>query len=123
VVGIAPGVSLAATVSLKLALTVFAVFVAGRLIQDNMVNPYVFARSLELPPTMVILALLLGAELMGLEGALIAVPALAALQVLVQNLYVQPLAETEQELPQDLPHLHVTFLPEDTPLPEPQERP
>lgn len=123
VVGVALGVSLAATVSLRLALTVLAVFVVGRLIQDNLVNPYVFSRSLEMPPTMVILALLLGAELMGLEGALIAVPALAALQVLVQNLYVQPLAKTEQQLPQDVPHLHATFVPEDVALPEPQERP
>jgi predicted PurR-regulated permease PerM len=123
IVGITLGVSLAATISMRLAFTVLAVFVVGRLVQDNLVNPYVFSRSLEMPPTLVILALLLGAELMGLEGALIAVPALAALQVLVQNLYVQPLAETEQAVPGEVPHLHVTFVPEEQPLPEPQERP
>ncbi|MDB5097694.1 MAG: tqsA [Cyanobacteria bacterium RYN_339] len=122
-VGVSLGVVLGATVSGRMAFTVLAIFVVGRLIQDNLINPYVFSKSLELPPTMVILALLLGAELMGLEGALIAVPLLATVQVLVQNLYMEPLAQTEQALPDEMPHLSVTFIPEDVQLPEPQDRP
>lgn len=114
VVGLALGVSLAATVSVHMVVVVLIIFAAGRLIQDNLVNPYVFSQSLELPPTLVIVALLIGAELMGLMGALIAVPLLAALQVLVQNLYVAPMEAKRVAQPAEAAReatpLGVTFL-------------
>jgi predicted PurR-regulated permease PerM len=99
VVGLTLGLSLAATVSGHLVVMVLVIFVVGRALQDNFVNPYVFSQSLEMPPTLVIVALLVGAELMGLMGALIAVPLLATLQVLVQNLYVAPMVAKEQAQP------------------------
>lgn len=114
VVGLTLGISLAATVSPHLVVVVLIIFAAGRLIQDNVVNPYVFSQSLELPPTLVIVALLVGAELMGLMGALIAVPLLATLQVLVQNLYITPMEAEKEAQPAEAARaatpLGVTFL-------------
>lgn len=89
--GALPAILVALTVSWKLALGVVVVFLVGNLIQNNVVNPFVFSKSVELPPVLVILALLVGGQLMGFAGALIAVPLAAAALVLIQNLYIEPM--------------------------------
>lgn len=86
-----PAVVLALTVSWQLALVVLAIYGVAQLIQNNVIAPVVFSRSIELSPVIVTFALLIGAELMGVAGAIIAVPLVAAIQVLVENLYVKPM--------------------------------
>ena len=89
--GAIPAVLVSLTVSWKLALVVVAIFGIGNVVQGNVVAPYVFAKSVEVSPVMILLALLIGANLFGVAGAIIAVPLMAMLQVLVQNLYVEPM--------------------------------
>lgn len=99
--GSLPAILLALSVSWKLALAVVALFLVGNLIQNNVVNPFVFSKSVELPPVIVILALLIGGQLMGFAGALVAVPLAAAAMVLIQNLYVAPM-EARAAAPDDV---------------------
>jgi predicted PurR-regulated permease PerM len=90
-IGAIPAILIALTVSWQLALIVVIIFLVGNFIQGNFVAPYVFSRSVNVSPVMITFALLIGGSLMGITGALIAVPVMAALQVLVQNLYVEPM--------------------------------
>ncbi len=52
--------------------------------------------AVHLHPFLVVVALLFGAEAFGLLGALIAVPLAAALQVVVENLYVKDVVEAAE---------------------------
>ncbi|MDB5102074.1 MAG: putative PurR-regulated permease PerM [Cyanobacteria bacterium RYN_339] len=92
ILGSIPAILLALTVSWKLALVTAAIFAVGNFLQGNFVAPYAFSRSVALSPVLVLFALLVGAELFGFAGALIAIPVLATIQVLVQNLYLAPRA-------------------------------
>jgi predicted PurR-regulated permease PerM len=55
---------------------------AWRLVQDYVNAPRIMGRSLEIPPVVQIFGVLAGAEIAGVVGALISVPAIAALRIL-----------------------------------------
>ena len=90
-VGSTFAILMALTVSWQLALVVVVIFLVGNFIQGNFVQPFVFSKTVELSPVMITFALLIGGNMMGITGAIIAVPVMAAVQVLVQNLYVEPM--------------------------------
>ncbi len=92
--GAIPAILIALTVGWQKALVVAAIFAVGNVIQGNVVAPFVFSKSIEVSPVMILLALLVGANLFGMAGAIIAVPLMAMIQVLVQNLYVLPMERT-----------------------------
>lgn len=117
--GSIPAILVALTVSWKLALVVLGIFLAGNFIQGNFVQPFVFSRSIEVSPVMIMLALLIGGQLLGIAGALIAVPVMAAIQVLIQNIYVE---QMEHNLTIALPegaHLQPPVLEEEQGPPPP----
>lgn len=63
-----------------------AVIILGALLvyqqfEDRVLTPRVYGRSLNLPPLIVLLAILCGAELLGLTGVLLALPAAAVARV------------------------------------------
>lgn len=88
VIGVIPPVLVALSVSWQTAVWALVLGYFGHFLVANFVMPIVFARSVKLSPLMITLALLVGGEAMGMFGALVAVPVAAAIQVLVQNLYV-----------------------------------
>jgi len=90
VLGATPAILIGLTVSWKLALIVFAIFAVGVFVQSNFVAPMLYSREVELPPLLITFALLVGGELMGVAGAMIAVPVLAVTLLLVENLYLAP---------------------------------
>ncbi len=96
--GAIPALLIALTVSPFKALIVLIIFAIGNVIQGNVVAPFVFARSIEVSPIMIVFALLIGSQLMGVAGAIIAVPVMAMLLVLVQNLYVEPMERAHAAL-------------------------
>jgi len=66
-------------------------------IENNVLQPFVYRRTLALHPLLVIVAVLVGASLLGILGALLALPAAATLQILVKDYYHfrrNPLART-----------------------------
>lgn len=65
------------------ALEVVILFLVVQQVEGNLVQPIVMSRSVHLDPLLVLVAILVGSELMGLIGAVLAVPFVALLQSLV----------------------------------------
>ena len=80
-------VALAAlTVSLPVCLATIGFFVAYKFFEDYVLSPKVFGKVLKLPALVTIVALLIGGALLGIVGALVALPIAAALLLLTQQL-------------------------------------
>jgi predicted PurR-regulated permease PerM len=84
-----PAVLVAGTVSLQKALLVVGFFVIQQQIENHVLVPRVMARQVGVSPVTVIVALLVGGRMLGLVGALLAVPTAAILQVIVSELLEQ----------------------------------
>lgn len=65
------------------ALEVVVLFLLVQQIEGNLVQPLVMSRSVHLDPLLVLVAILVGSELLGLFGAVLAVPFAALVQSLV----------------------------------------
>ena len=73
------------------ALVVVVIYVASHQIEAHIISPMVMARSVQLHPVMVILAVLAMGDLLGVAGVILAVPIAAVVTVLLDELYVKPL--------------------------------
>jgi predicted PurR-regulated permease PerM len=77
-----PAIAVAATVSMKKVLFVIVFFVLQQQLENHVLVPKVMQRQVGVSPVAVIVALLLGGNLLGIPGAILAVPTVAILQVL-----------------------------------------
>ena len=75
----------ALTVSLPVALATLAFYIGYRLAEDYLIVPRIMGRTVEVPAVVTVVAVLLGGALMGLIGALVAIPAAAALRLLLRE--------------------------------------
>lgn len=87
-IGAAPAVLIGWSESWQLALLVLTVNVIVHIIEGNVVSPQIVGRTLRLHPLVIILALLIGGELGGILGLLLAVPAFAVIKVVLEHLLV-----------------------------------
>lgn len=91
------GATISVTVPILLALVsdpftvvwVILAFVIIQQIEGNLLQPIVMSRAVDLHPALVIFAILIMGTLFGLVGVLLAVPLVAAFQVLVRELWVK----------------------------------
>lgn len=81
-----PAVLVALTVSPKLALAVLIFFLVQQQIENHLLVPKVMSRQVGISPVIVITALMIGGSLLGIVGAILAVPTAAILQVLFEEL-------------------------------------
>jgi predicted PurR-regulated permease PerM len=88
-----PAVLVALTVSPGLALATAVFFMAQQALENNVLVPRVMGQQVGLSAVTVIIALTIGSALLGLVGALLAVPTAAILQVLFEELVLKD-AET-----------------------------
>ncbi len=79
----------------QLALFVFLLFALEQWVESNLIVPNLLGKQVELHPLIVLFAILTGATLLGVAGALIAVPLATVLVLLAQEFYLKPLHETE----------------------------
>ncbi|MCI3923681.1 AI-2E family transporter [Paenibacillus sp. TRM 82003] len=86
--GAAPALIVASTVSLKMVLLVIVVNMACQILEGNVVSPQVVGRSLHMHPLLIIFALLVGGEIGGLVGLILAVPLFAAGKVIVHHVWL-----------------------------------
>lgn len=91
-----------------LALFVLLLFGIEQWAESNFIVPHLLGRQVDLHPLIVLFAILIGATLMGLPGALVAVPVTAALLYILQEFYVKPLNKidtppTEPPEPEQVP--------------------
>jgi predicted PurR-regulated permease PerM len=84
-----PAVIVASTVSLNKAILVILFFVVQQQFENHVLVPKVMARQVGVSAVTVITALLIGGKLLGIPGAILAVPSVAILQVLFLELTAQ----------------------------------
>ena len=83
-----PAILVAFTVSPGLALGVAVFFLVQQQLENAVLVPKLMGETVGLNAVTVISALLIGSELLGFSGALLAVPTAAIIQVLVEELYL-----------------------------------
>jgi predicted PurR-regulated permease PerM len=76
---------IALTVSLPVAIATLIFYVAYRLAEDYLIVPRIMARSVELPAVVSLVAVLLGGVLLGIVGALVAIPVAAGIRVILNE--------------------------------------
>ena len=80
-----PAILIAFTVSLQTGLIVMAYFSVQQFLEGSVLVPRVMERQVGVSAIAVIVALLIGSELLGVVGALLAVPTAAIVQVVLQE--------------------------------------
>jgi predicted PurR-regulated permease PerM len=81
-----PACLVALTVSPTLALGVLVFFIVQQQVENHLLVPKVMSRQVGISPVVVISSLLIGGSLLGIVGAILAVPTAAILQVLFEEL-------------------------------------
>ena len=81
-----PAIAVALSVKPALALAVIAFFFAQQQLENHILVPKIMQRQVGISPVGVIVALLIGGSLLGVLGAILAVPTAAILQVLFEEL-------------------------------------
>jgi predicted PurR-regulated permease PerM len=69
---------------LTAALILAVFYIIYQQLENNVLQPIVFSRAVEVSPLVTLIALILGATVAGLIGALVAIPVAASLQILVR---------------------------------------
>ena len=85
-----PAVAVAATVSFKKVLLVIVFFIVQQQFENHVLVPKVMERQVGVSAVTVIVALLIGGNLFGIVGAILAVPTAAILQVVFAEISKQP---------------------------------
>ncbi|GGB28688.1 AI-2E family transporter [Virgibacillus dakarensis] len=86
IIGAIPAVAITFTMSAKLIIFVLLAIFVIQLIESNLLSPYIVGKSIAIHPIAIIFALLLGGELGGVIGMIVAVPSLTILKVIVTHI-------------------------------------
>lgn len=99
IVAAIPAILLALLISPEHALLVVGLFLVLQQVEGNLITPLVQQHAVELPPALLLFALLAFGLLFGLIGVLLAEPLTVAIFVLVKRLYVREALGTRTPLP------------------------
>ena len=86
IIGALPAVIIAATISVKMVLLVIIIIFGLQFIEGNILSPLIVGKSLHIHPVFIILALLIGGEVAGVVGLILAVPVFAVMKVTLTHL-------------------------------------
>jgi len=86
IIAAVPAAIVAYTISPTTAFTVIIAYIVIQLLENNILIPKIMQKAVGLNPVTVILAITIGANLMGIAGALLAIPFVSFLIVLFQSL-------------------------------------
>jgi predicted PurR-regulated permease PerM len=81
-------------VSLPVAIATLGFYIAYRLAEDYFVVPRVMGKTVQVPGAVSVIAVLIGGTLMGIIGALVAIPAAAALRLVLQEVVFRKLDDS-----------------------------
>lgn len=95
-IGVVLAVLVAASVNVTLIIWVIVLYLIVTNVEAHVLVPNIYGRAVHLHPFLVVVALLIGARAFGIIGALVAVPMAAALQVIVEHLYVKDVVESAE---------------------------
>jgi predicted PurR-regulated permease PerM len=91
-IGAVPAVVVAFVTSVPLGIATVVYFVVYQQIENYLIAPRIMTRAVDISPAAVLLAALMGGSLLGFVGALMAIPAAAALKLITQEVLL-PRAE------------------------------
>ena len=94
-----PAVLLAFAAGPDEALWTVLLFLIVQQIEGNVLEPLVQQRAVDLPPALLLFALVAGGLLFGPAGIILAAPLTVVLYVLVKRLYIQEALHTRTPLP------------------------
>jgi predicted PurR-regulated permease PerM len=94
-IGTVPAVLMALTLSPSKAMIVLIGYVVYHQIESHIIVPRVYGKAMKLSPSIIVFSILIGAMLIGITGALLALPVAAAIPVVFR--YVQEWREREDE--------------------------
>ncbi len=86
-------------------------------IENHLIQPLVMKRSVQVSPFITLVAVLIGAALLGFVGAILAIPVAASIQIALREMLaerrrridaVRELLESEESHPQDSTHSYLT---------------
>jgi predicted PurR-regulated permease PerM len=86
--GSIPAILLAYLISPTLAFKVIIFYIIVQLIENQIVVPNIMGHTIDLHPVVVIISLLIGGQLWGIIGMMLAVPIAALLRVLIRQLWI-----------------------------------
>lgn len=92
----APAVAAALPFGVAITLVVFVLMLAYEEFESRVLVPMVYGHELRLPSSVVLFSLIVGATLLGIIGALLALPVAAAILMLINELRVKLPGQTEQ---------------------------
>ena len=93
-----PGVLLALTISTNMGILVAALYIISQTITANIVNPLIQKKMINLPPALTLISQLIMGAISGALGIILAVPVLAIVVILVDELYVKRINEGEPHI-------------------------
>jgi predicted PurR-regulated permease PerM len=85
--GAVVGVIAAFTQSITAGIVVIIFFVIYQQLENHLLQPLIFARTVQLNPLTVLLAILVGVELAGILGALLAIPVAGIVQIVARDIW------------------------------------
>jgi len=88
IVGSIPAIMLAYLVLPSLALKVIVFYIIVHQLENHIIVPNIMGHTIHLHPVVVIISLLIGYQLLGIVGMMVAVPVTALLRVLIKNLWI-----------------------------------
>jgi predicted PurR-regulated permease PerM len=86
-IGAIPTIAIAFLHSTGSGIAVLIMYIVYQQIENHLLQPVVMSRTVKLNPLGVLLSALVGVELAGLVGALLAIPAAGAIQVVIRDLW------------------------------------
>ena len=81
----------ALTVSLPVAIATLGFYIGYRLAEDYLIVPRIMGRTVQLPAIVSLVAVLIGGVLLGIVGALVAIPVAAAVRLLLHEIAIRRL--------------------------------
>lgn len=85
IIAAVPGILIGLTISPFMALVIAGLYLAVQQIENHVIVPQVMKKAVGLNPILVILAISIGGRLLGIGGALLAVPIAVVIQVILQE--------------------------------------
>jgi predicted PurR-regulated permease PerM len=95
--GAIPTVGVAFLASPTKGFAALAFYVIYQQFENHVLQPTIMSKTVDLNPLAVLVSVLVGVELFGILGALLAIPAAGILQVIVRNLYNEHRGELKDE--------------------------
>lgn len=86
IIGAIPAVIVASTISIKMVIIIVIIIFLLQFLEGNILSPLIVGKSIHMHPVVIIIALLVGEEIGGVMGLILAVPVLAILRIVITHI-------------------------------------